>query len=109
MPYKNVYLTASTDFGIPLIKPEKVPDGQLKERKKKYIDKWVKVCLHCNLEKCYRDDVRDDDSKKRNIAKHIRKQLMEAKAKCPIVIAKKNGWEPERMLSELSSIILTRR
>lgn len=57
-----------------------------------YLDKWYEVCLSCSLENCFRDEIRDD---------HIRKQLIAGQKLCPIVIAKKMKWTPERILSEL--------
>ncbi len=83
------YLTISTDFGIPsLHRPEK-PDDNVALEKYYYLDPWYKVCLNCNLEKCYRDDERDDTYIKRG-----------TKKLCPIEIGKKMEWTPERVLSE---------
>ena len=57
-----------------------------------YLDPWYEICLNCCLKECYRDADRDDTTAK---------VLNNKKKTCPIVIAKKRKWTPERTLSEL--------
>jgi hypothetical protein len=69
-----------------------MPDDNVALKKKRHLDPWHKVCLNCNLERCYADGDRDDTSIKR---------LNKYKKLCPVEIARRMKWTPERMLDEL--------
>ncbi len=66
------YITGHTNFNIPFVEREKSDD---------YLDPHYLLCLNCSLDKCIRDDMRDDSTPHNKI---IDKEL------CPIEIAK-NG------------------
>ncbi len=92
--WSSSYLRGNSDYSVPSTHRPDVPDEQAKENKERYLCQWYEVCLNCPLERCYRDNVRDDGGKR----------LLKEKKLCPIEIARSKNWTPEMMLEELERI-----